>query len=77
MDFPSSPSIAALAADIVASTIPGCSEAELQSLEEQETMVEEAITVVEESIEEVSTNLEGKVPILDQDFIVIICRSNS
>ena len=70
MDFPSSPSIAALAVDIVASTIPGCSEAELQSLEEQASMVEEAITVVEESIVEVSTNLKGKFEIKDPGLSV-------
>ena len=59
LDFPSSPQISALAADIVASTIPGCSETELQSLQEQENMVDESITEVEESLEEVQSIYEG------------------
>ena len=58
-DFPSSPKISTLAADIVASTIPGCSEAELQSLQEQESMVDEAITEVSESLEEVNSIYGG------------------
>ena len=63
LDFPSSPAISALAADIVASTIPECSEAELQSLEEQETMVEEAIVQVEQTLEEVTSVFEGSAPL--------------
>ena len=60
MDFPSSPQVTALAADIVASTIPGCSETELQSLKEKESSVDEAITEVEESLEEVNSIYGGK-----------------
>ena len=68
LDFPSSPQISSLAADIVASTIPGCSEAELQSLQEQENMVYEAIIEVEESIEEVTSIYEG----MDTNIIKIL-----
>ena len=60
LDFPASPSITDLAADIVASTIPGCSETELQSLKEKESSVDEAITEVEESLEEVTSIYGGK-----------------
>ena len=70
LDFPSSPQISGLAADIVASTIPGCSEAEIQSLEEQENMVYEAIIEVEESIEEVSSIYEGMDSNNDKALVV-------
>ena len=60
MDFPSSPQVTALSVNIVASTIPGCSETELQSLKEKESSVDEAITEVEESLEEVNSIYGGK-----------------
>ena len=70
LDLPSSPQISGLAADIVSTTIPGCSEAELQSLEEQENMVHEAIIEVEESIEEVSSIYEGMDSNNDKALVV-------
>ena len=68
LDFPSSPQISSLAPELVASTILGCSEAELQSLQEQENMVYEAIIEVEESIEEVTSIYEG----MDTNIIKIL-----
>ena len=70
LDFPSSPQISGLAADIVASTISGCSEDELQSLEKQENMVYEAIIEVEESIKEVTSIYEGMDSNNDKALVV-------
>ena len=60
-DFPASPKVATVGADIVASADPTCTDAEKTSLKEQEAAVETAAAAVEMAYDEAQQTLMGNI----------------